>query len=74
LTKKATTRSRWQYDTIVINQTKKFWLKNDDKEWSTKVDSHDMDKHNEEIDLNVDSTEFMDSPKKLAAKIISTLK
>jgi hypothetical protein len=33
-----------------------------------------MDKHNEEIDLNVDSTEFMDSPKKLAAKIISTLK
>jgi hypothetical protein len=26
------------------------------------------------IDLNVDSTEFMDSPKKLAAKITSTLK
>jgi hypothetical protein len=26
--KKATTRSRWQYDTDEINQTKRVWLKN----------------------------------------------
>jgi hypothetical protein len=29
--KKATTRSRWQYDTDVINQIKRIWLKIYDK-------------------------------------------
>jgi hypothetical protein len=42
LTRKATIRFRWQYDTNVINQTKRIWLKND--KVLTKVDSHGMDK------------------------------
>jgi hypothetical protein len=72
--KKATTRSRWQYDTDVINQTKIIWLKNtikaDRQRW-THMEWTDITK---KIDLNVDLAEFMESPKKLAAKITSTLK
>jgi hypothetical protein len=44
-TKKATTRSRWQYDTNEINQTKRIWLRKYDKGWPTKVNSHDIEKH-----------------------------
>jgi hypothetical protein len=43
--KKATTRSRWQYDTDVINQTKRIWLKKYDKGRLTKLDSHATNKH-----------------------------
>jgi sulfate adenylyltransferase subunit 1 (EFTu-like GTPase family) len=42
LTGKSTKVSRWLYDNDVINQTKRIWLKNDDKGWSTKVDSLDI--------------------------------
>jgi hypothetical protein len=48
--------------------------KKNDKGWPTKVGSHGMDEHHEGKDLDVDAAEFMDSPKKLAAKIISSLK
>jgi hypothetical protein len=42
--KKSTTRSRWQYDTDVINQIKRIWLKKYDKGWLANVDSHGIDK------------------------------
>jgi hypothetical protein len=59
--KKSTTRSRWQYDTDVINQTKRIWLKNmikaDRQRWTLMAWTNITKK----IDLNVDSAEFMDS-------------
>jgi hypothetical protein len=45
-------------------------IKADRQRWTLMTWTNIMKK----IDLNVDSTEFMDSPKKLAVKITSTLK
>jgi hypothetical protein len=50
-TKKTTTRSRWQYGTDMITQTKRIWLKKHNKGWPTKVDSYDIDKLKE---INMD--------------------